>query len=131
MIKKLLLTFCVIPFGAMAQLSVPDDANLLALKEETPIEVMDEKVHSIETRLESGRMDAEYVLYVNSGEETTMLVQLMDQTGKALPLVRQVNVVEGENQIRLDLTSYPAGAYLISLQAPFQRSSVIHRLYKQ
>ena len=131
MIKKLLFTFCVIPFGAMAQLSTPDDANLSALHEETPIEVSDEKLKAIDTRLEIGRMDAEYVLYVNSVEQTTMLVQLMDQSGKALPLVRQVNVEEGENLIRLDLTSYPAGAYMISLQAPFQRSSVIHRLYKQ
>ena len=60
----------------------------------------------------------------------TELVQLMDQNGKAMPLVRQVVLEKGENEIRLDLTSYPAGAYMISLQAPYQRSSVIHRLYK-
>ena len=131
MIKKLLLAFYVIPFGTMAQPSQPDDANLLALQAETHVVLAEEKPHTIETRLESGRLDAEYVLYVNSSDATSMLVQLMDQNGKAMPLLRQVLLEIGENEIRLDLTIYPAGSYMISLQAPYQRSSVIHRLYKQ
>ena len=130
MIKKLLVAFCVIPFGAMAQPLPPDDAELLALQSETHVVLAEEKPQIIETRLEPGRMDAEFVLFVNSPEATSMLVQLMDQNGKAMPLVRQVVLEKGENEIRLDLTSYSAGAYMISLQAPYQRSSVIHRLYK-
>ena len=78
MIKKLLFAFCMIPFGAMAQPSMPDDASLLALHTESSIELKDDKSRSIETRLEMGRMDAEFVLLVNSPETTTMLVQLMD-----------------------------------------------------
>jgi hypothetical protein len=131
MIKKLLFAFCMIPFGAMAQPSMPDDASLLALHTESSVELKDDKSRSIETRLEMGRMDAEFVLFVNSPETTTMLVQLMDQNGKALPLVRHVVLEEGDNEVRLDLSIYPAGAYMIALQAPNQRSSVIHRLYKQ
>jgi hypothetical protein len=131
MIKKLLIAFCVIPFGTMAQPSQPDDSTLLALQADTHVLIAEEKPHTIETRLELGRMDAEYVLFVNSSEATSMLVQLMDQTGRAMPLVRQVLLEIGENEIRIDLTIYPAGSYMISLQAPHQRSSVIHRLYKQ
>lgn len=131
MIKKLLFAFCVIPFASKAQPSMPNDAGLLAMYSDSPIKITYDKSLSIETRLEVGRMDAEFVLYVNSPETTTMFVQLMDQFGKALPLVRHLQLEKGENEFRLDLSNYSAGSYMIALQSTNQRSSVIHHFYKQ
>lgn len=116
-----------------AQLMPFDDASLLAMASETTTEVLDEKASParLESRLEQGRMDAEFVVIVEADMATPMLVQLLDAQGRTLPFVKMVNLEPGSNNIQIDMSNYPAGSYLVSLQATQQRSAVLHKFYKQ
>lgn len=110
-----------------------DDASLLAMASETTTEVLDEKASParLESRLEQGRMDAEFVVIVEADMATPMLVQLLDAQGRTLPFVKMVNLEPGSNNIQIDMSNYPAGSYLVSFQATQQRSAVLHKFYKQ
>ena len=132
--KHLLLNSFLIVSGALAAQPMPiDDASLLAMASETTTEVVDEKTAParLESHLEQGRMDSEFLVVVESDLATPMLVQLLDAQGKALPFVKMVNLDAGSNSIQIDLSNYPTGSYMVSLQATQQRSSVLHKLYKR
>jgi hypothetical protein len=132
--KHLLLNSFLIVSGILAAQPMPiDDAALLAMASETTTEVVDEKTSParLESHLEQGRMDAEFVVIVEADMATPMLVQLLDAQGKALPFVKMVNLEAGSNSIQIDLSNYPTGSYMVSLQATQQRSSVLHKLYKR
>lgn len=132
--KHLLLNSFLIVSGVLAAQPMPiDDASLLAMASETTTEVLDEKTSParLESRLEQGRMDAEFVVIVEADLATPMLVQLLDAQGRTLPFVKMVNLEPGSNNIQIDMSNYPAGSYLVSLQATQQRSAVLHKFYKQ
>ena len=132
--KHLLLNSFLFVSGVLAAQPMPiDDASLLAMASETTTEVLEEKASParLESRLEQGRMDAEFIVVVESDLATPMLVQLLDAQGRALPFVKMVNLEPGSNNIQLDLSNFPTGSYLVSLQATQQRSSVLHKFYKQ
>ena len=131
--KHLLLNSFFIVSGVLAAQPMPiDDAALLAMASETTT-TLEEKASParLESRLEQGRMDAEFVVVVEADVATPMLVQLLDAQGRALPFVKMVNLEPGSNNIQLDLSNFPTGSYLVSLQATQQRSSVLHKFYKQ
>ena len=128
--KHLLLNSFLIVSGALAAQPMPiDDASLLASASETTIEAVENASPArLESRLEQGRMDAEFLVVVDADVATPMLVQLLDNFGRALPMVK---IEPGSNNILLDLSNYPTGSYLVSLQATQQRSAVLHKFYKQ
>lgn len=131
--KHLLLNSFLFVSGVLAAQPMPiDDASLIAMASETTT-ALEEKASParLESRLEQGRMDAEFIVVVEADMATPMLVQLLDAQGRALPFVKMVNLEPGSNNIQLDLSNYPTGSYLVSLQATQQRSSVLHKFYKQ
>jgi hypothetical protein len=131
--KHLLLNSFLIVSGLLAAQPMPiDDASLLAMASETTTQVEEETAPArLESHLEQGRMNAEFLVVVESDLATPMLVQLLDAQGRALPFVKMVNLEPGSNKIEIDMSNYPAGSYLVSLQATQQRSSVLHKFYKQ
>ncbi len=133
--KHLLLSTFLFVSGVLAAQPMPvDDASLLAMASETTTSGEEKEKSSparLESRLEQGRMDAEFLVLVEADMATPMLVQLLDAQGRTLQLVKLVNLEPGSNTIQIDMSNYPAGSYLVSLQATQQRSSVLHKFYKQ
>lgn len=130
--KHLLLNSFLIVSGLLAAQPMPiDDASLLAMASETTQVEEEVAPARLESHLEQGRMNAEFLVVVESDLATPMLVQLLDAHGRALPFVKMVNLEPGSNKIEIDMSNYPAGSYLVSLQATQQRSSVLHKFYKQ
>lgn len=131
--KHLLLNSFLIVSGILAAQPMPiDDASLLAMASETTTQIEEEiSPARLESHLEQGSMNAEFLVVVESDLATPMLVQLLDAQGRALPFVKMVNLEPGSNKIEIDMSNYPTGSYLVSLQASQQRSSVLHKFYKQ
>lgn len=134
MVKQLLLSICCFPtlLAAQDMAGLPGEA-LAYIGENTAIAASPkaETRAAINSRIENGRSEAEVMLIVSCNSETPMIMQVLDESGRPTRVFRQLQLEAGEHEIPVELSSLNPGSYLISLQAPNQRASVVHRVYKR
>jgi hypothetical protein len=133
MVKQLLLTIGFIPTLLAAQDMARLETEALAYLNENTGTVISAKAYapaSINSRIEQGRSEADLMLIVTCSQPSPMIMQVLDETGRPTTVFRQLNLLEGEQEIPVNLTGLKPGNYLISLQAPNQRSAVVHKVYK-
>lgn len=134
MVKQLLIAISFFPTMLAAQdmAALPEEA-LAYLGDNTAI-VASPKAETraaINSRIENGRSEAEVMLIVSCNSETPLIMQVLDESGRPTRVFRQLQLEAGEHEIPVELNSLNPGSYLISLQAPNQRASVVHRVYKR
>ncbi len=133
MVKQLLLTIGFIPTLLAAQDMARLETEALAYLNENTGTVISAKAYapaSINSRIEQGRSEADVMLIVTCSQPSPMIMQVLDESGRPTNVFRQINLLEGEQEIPVNLTGLKPGGYLISLQAPNQRSAVVHKVYK-
>lgn len=130
MIKHLLLLTCMGMVSVTASARSTMDSGKAANAPDKGSELTVVEPAHLETRIEPGDFQSDYRISIQSDQATEMLMQVLDARGRNLGKVERITVQEGETIVRLNLDAYPPGAYLVSLQAPHQRSAVIHSIYR-
>lgn len=133
MVKQLLFTIGFIPSLLAAQDMALHQTEALAYLSENTGTVVSAKADApaaINSRIEQGRSEADVMLIVTCSQPSPMIMQVFDETGRPTTVFRQLNLIEGEQEIPVVLSGLKPGSYLISLQAPNQRSAVVHKVYK-